>query len=215
MTRVTPFLAIVSIAALAGCGSNNNGPTTPTMGSGPSTTAPAASAPAGTPPAAPTTAPISNGTQQAAARAHATLQPSSGSDVGGQLAFVATGDGVHITGRITGLKPDSTHGFHIHEHGNCSAPDAASAGGHFNPQNQPHGQPSQGPRHAGDLPNQHANDQGVATVDVTTHDISLGTGNANDALDGAIIVHAQADDYSSQPSGNSGARVACGVITRD
>lgn len=215
MTRITTFLAIVSIAALAGCSSNNNDQSAVAMGNGPSATPRAASTSANAPLAMPATTAPTVGGAPIAARAHATLQARSDSKVGGRLAFVATGGGVHITGRITGLKPDSIHGFHIHEHGNCSAPDANSAGGHFNPQNQPHGQPAQGPRHAGDLPNQHANDQGVATVDVTAHDIVLGTGGANDVLGGAIIVHAQPDDYTSQPSGNAGARVACGVITRD
>jgi len=149
------------------------------------------------------------------ARAHAVLASASNSDVSGTLSFAGTDQGVRITGRITGLKPDSTHGFHIHEHGDCSTPDASSAGGHFNPTQQPHGHPDAGRRHAGDLPNQQANAEGVATVDVLAKDIQLGTGGNTDILGDAVIVHAQPDDYSSQPSGNSGARIACGVITHD
>src|SRR5699024_2436021 len=148
-------------------------------------------------------------------RAHATLKATSGSDVSDQLTLATTGNGVHISGQISGLKPVSVHGVHIHAKGDCSAPDAKSAGGHFNPENQPHGHPDSGPRHAGDLPNQRANADGVANVDVTAHDIELGTGSATDVLDGAIIVHAEPDDYRSQPSGAAGARIACGVITRD
>lgn len=157
-------------------------------------------------------APSANG---ATTRAHAVLKSSSGSQVSGQLAFAATDHGVHVTGRISGLKPDSTHGFHIHEHGDCSAPDAASAGGHFNPGQQPHGHPGSAPHHAGDMPNQHADASGVVTVDEVVPGIELGTGGDTDILDGAVIVHAQPDDYASQPSGAAGARIACGVITAD
>lgn len=148
-------------------------------------------------------------------RAHAVLAPASGSDVSGTLSFVGTGEGVRITGRIAGLEPGSTHGFHIHENGNCSAPDASSAGGHFNPMHQPHGHPGEGSRHAGDLPNQQANAEGVATVGVLAPDIELGTGGSSDIVGRAIVVHAKPDDYTSQPSGDSGARIACGVITGD
>lgn len=148
-------------------------------------------------------------------RAHATLKATSNSHVSGTLQLAATDNGVHITGQISGLQPDSDHGFHIHANGDCSAPDAKSAGGHFNPANAPHGHPDFGPHHAGDMPNQHANADGVATVDVTAHDIELGTGSDTDVLGGAIIVHAKPDDYTSQPSGAAGARIACGVITAD
>ena len=146
--------------------------------------------------------------------ATATLAPTRGNQASGTVNFVQRGDVVHVDARITGLTP-GLHGFHIHEHGDCSTPDASSAGGHFNPTQQPHGHPDAGQRHAGDLPNQQANAEGVATVDVLAKDIQLGTGGNTDILGDAVIVHAQPDDYSSQPSGNSGARIACGVITRD
>ncbi|HET9819195.1 MAG TPA: superoxide dismutase family protein [Rhodanobacteraceae bacterium] len=197
MTRVTALLAFASITLLAGCAPDNQGaPESPTA-------SPTASAP------------MPSASTDASARAHAMLASASDSDVTGKLAFVSTDQGVRITGRIAGLKPDSTHGFHIHEHGDCSTPDASSAGGHFNPMQQPHGHPAQGPRHAGDLPNQTADAEGVATVDVLAHDVELGTGGSTDILGGAVIVHAKPDDYTSQPSGDAGARIACGVITRD
>jgi Cu-Zn family superoxide dismutase len=205
MRRITALLAFASVALLAGCANDNQG-----APDSPAAAASAASAPA-------TASPASAAVVQAdtSARAHAVLASASGSDVAGTLSFASTEQGVHITGRITGLKPDSTHGFHFHEHGDCSTPDASSAGGHFNPTQQPHGHPGEGQRHAGDLPNQTANADGVATVDVLTHDVELGTGSSTDILGGAVIVHAQPDDYSSQPSGNAGARIACGVISRD
>lgn len=203
MTRINALLAFASIALLAGCANDNQGaPASPAAS--PTTAASPASSPMASP------APAGS-----AARAHAVLASASNSDVSGTLSFASTGEGVRITGSITGLKPDSTHGFHIHEHGDCSTPDASSAGGHFNPTQQPHGHPDEGQRHAGDLPNQQANAEGVATVDVLAKDIQLGTGGDTDVLGGAVIVHAQPDDYSSQPSGNAGARIACGVITRD
>ena len=199
MTRITALLAFASVALLAGCANDNQ-------------TAPA-SATAAAPPASSRTA--SPASADASARAHAVLASASGSDVSGTLSLASTDEGVHITGRITGLKPDSTHGFHIHEHGDCTTPDASSAGGHFNPARQPHGRPGEGQRHAGDLPNQKANADGVATVDVLAHDVELGTGGSTDIIGGAVIVHAKPDDYTSQPSGDAGARIACGVITRD
>lgn len=185
MTRITSLLAVASVVLLAGCAGGNDSATTASTNA------------------------------DASAGAHVTLAATSGSDVSGKLAFVSTDQGVHITGRINGLKPDSTHGFHIHENGNCKAPDASSAGGHFNPAKIPHGHPESAPHHAGDIPNQHANASGVATVDVVVPGIELGTGSDTDALGRALIVHAQADDYTSQPSGAAGARIACGVITRD
>ena len=203
MTRITALLAFACVALLAGCTNDNQG----------APASPAASpATAASPASSPTASPAPAGSS---ARAHAMLASASNSDVSGTLSFASTGGGVRITGRITGLKPDSTHGFHIHEHGDCSTPDASSAGGHFNPTQQPHGHPGEGQRHAGDLPNQQANAEGVATIDVLAKDIQLGTGGSTDILGGAVIVHAQPDDYSSQPSGNAGARIACGVITRD
>jgi superoxide dismutase, Cu-Zn family len=203
MTRITALLAFASVALLAGCANDNQG--APASPAAPATTA---ASPASSPMASPAPAGSS-------ARAHAVLASASNSDVSGTLSFAGTDQGVRITGRITGLKPDSTHGFHIHEHCDCSTPDASSAGGHFNPTQQPHGHSDAGQRHAGDLPNQQANAEGVATVDVLAKDVQLGTGGNTDILGDAVIVHAQPDDYSSQPSGNSGARIACGVITRD
>ena len=169
-----------------------------------------ASAPSPTdapPAAAPTTQNTSTAKQ-----AIANLASASGSLVSGRLTLVPMGGGVHIRGDIGGLPPGSSHGFHIHEKGDCSAVDAASAGGHFNPAGKPHGHAGHGAHHAGDSDNLVADAQGVAHVDAHVEGVSLGGGASNDILGRAIIVHANADDYSSQPAGNAGARVACGVI---
>jgi len=147
-----------------------------------------------------------------AKQAVANLASASGSLVSGRLTLAPMGDGVHLTGDIGGLQPGSSHGFHIHEKGDCSAVDASSAGGHFNPGAQPHGRAGHGAHHAGDSDNLVADANGVAHVDAHVSGVSLGGGAANDVVGRAIIVHAVADDYSSQPAGNAGARVACGVI---
>ena len=154
----------------------------------------------------------STGGVSTAERAAVNLASASGSLVSGKLTLVPMGGGVHITGEIGGFSPGSSHGFHIHEKGDCSAPDASSAGGHFNPSAQPHGRAMQGAHHAGDSDNLVANARGVAKVDAHIAGVSLGGGSANDIAGRALVVHAAADDYTSQPAGNAGARVACGVI---
>lgn len=140
------------------------------------------------------------------------LASASGSLVSGKLTVVPMGDGVHVTGEVGGLQPASTHGFHIHEKGDCSAVDASSAGAHFNPAGSAHGNAEQGAHHAGDADNLVADAQGVAKVDRHFAEVTLGGGAANDVAGKAVIVHAAPDDYKSQPAGNAGARVACGVI---
>ena len=141
------------------------------------------------------------------------LSPASGSLVSGTLNLRPMGDGVHITGEVGGLKAGGSHGFHIHEKGDCSAADASSAGGHFNPTAQPHGRAGQGAHHAGDADNLAADGKGVAKVNVHQSGVTLGGGAANDIAGRAVIVHAQPDDYASQPTGNAGGRIACGIIT--
>ena len=149
----------------------------------------------------------------AVSNAIANVAPASGSLVSGRLQLMAMGKGVHIAGELGGLAPNSTHGFHIHEKGDCSAADASSAGGHFNPAGAPHGNPETPPHHAGDLDNLTADANGVVRINVHVPNVSLGGDPAHDILGRALVVHADADDYASQPAGNSGARIACGVIT--
>jgi Cu-Zn family superoxide dismutase len=119
---------------------------------------------------------------------------------------------VLFTGRVSGLTPNTQHGFHVHQVGDCSAADASSAGDHFNPTSAPHGKPTDAAHHAGDLPNTHADPHGDATINFTVAALELGTGGATDIFGRALVVHARRDDFSSQPAGNSGDRVACGVI---
>jgi Cu-Zn family superoxide dismutase len=144
--------------------------------------------------------------------ATATLAPTRGNQASGTVNFVQRGDLVQIDARITGLTP-GLHGFHIHEKGDCRAPDGASAGGHFNPASAPHAGPDSKPRHAGDLGNIIADANGVALYKGQVAGITLEAGS--DSIVGrAVIVHAGADDLRTQPSGNAGARVACGLISK-
>ena len=142
--------------------------------------------------------------------ATAEIRPASGSQVHGSVKFTQVGKRVRVDAEIAALPP-GPHGFHIHDKGDCSAPDAMSAGEHFNPAAKRHGAPGAPDRHAGDLGNLNANDYGKATLSLMLDDISVSKGT--DGVTGrAVIVHAGADDLKTDPTGNSGGRVACGVI---
>lgn len=143
-------------------------------------------------------------------KASAMLVPTAGNATTGSVAFSPNGDRVRVLAKVSGLTPGA-HGFHIHDKGDCSAPDGVSAGGHFNPTGKAHGNPTAGEHHGGDMPMLEADASGNATLDATLDTITLGA-NANSVVGRAVIVHKDADDYKTQPTGNSGARVACGVI---
>ena len=140
----------------------------------------------------------------------ATLLPTRDSSTAGTVWFVQSGPELQVVGRISGLKPNQEHGFHVHEKGDCSSGDGMSAGGHFNPTGKPHGPPS-GEHHAGDLPSLKADPAGRAVFRVRIPGNVLASG-PTDFAGKAVIVHAMPDDYTTQPTGNSGARLACGVI---
>jgi len=157
-----------------------------------------ATKPAGTPSTPPITAAVAD------------MKPTQGSTVKGKVTFEAKKHGVHLVADLTGLTPGE-HGFHIHEKGDCSAPDASSAGPHFNPTDKHHGDPGTLDYHVGDLGNIEADKAGVAHLAVYFPHLTLSSGH--DAIIGkAVIVHALRDDMKTQPAGNSGAREACGVI---
>ena len=146
-----------------------------------------------------------------AATARAEMKDARGEKVG-EAMLRDTPDGVKLTVTFTGLPPGE-HGFHVHAVGKCEPP-FESAGGHFNPTNRQHGRDNpQGP-HAGDLPNVRITDRKEATIEVTMRNVTLDEGPIR-LLDGdgaSIVVHAGPDDYKTDPAGNSGARIACGVI---
>lgn len=140
----------------------------------------------------------------------AALAPASGSQAQGTVRFTQEEDRIVVHAHVAGLAPNSEHGFHVHEKGDCTAPDASSAGAHLNPDGKPHGSPA-GVHHTGDLPSLKADASGVAQASFEIKGMLLGSG-AQDLLGKAVVVHADPDDYHSQPAGNSGARIACGVI---
>lgn len=146
--------------------------------------------------------------------AKASLTSATGRSVKGDLTLTNEGTAVAIRGEITGLDPGKEHGFHVHEIGQCSAPDFQSAGEHLNPTRDQHGDPKSETRHLGDIPNLKADKDGRATIDVSLKGATLvdKDGGPNEILGKALIVHAMPDDYRTQPSGGSGARIACAVI---
>ena len=145
---------------------------------------------------------------QETTKAIAVLHPASGSKVTGTVTFTKTGDTVQVVADITGLTPGK-HAFHIHEFGDCSAPDAASAGSHFNPTKKPHGAPDSAERHVGDFGTLEADSSGKAHLELKSNVLKFS--GETSILGHAVIVHEKVDDYS-QPVGNAGGRVACGVI---
>ena len=148
---------------------------------------------------------------KAAAKAMATLDSKSGSTLTGKATFMEKSGGVEIKVEISGAKP-GMHGIHLHETGDCSAPDAKSAGGHFNPDGTSHGAPDADPHHAGDLGNISVGANGKGSLRIFAKGLTVGPG-PHSVGGRALVVHADPDDLKSQPAGNSGARFSCGVVT--
>jgi superoxide dismutase, Cu-Zn family len=146
-------------------------------------------------------------------RATANLQPTKGSKATGTADFRQAGNKVRVVVNMSGLTPGREHGFHIHEAGDCSSGDGMSAKGHFNPQGKPHGPPTSGERHAGDMPALRADANGNARLDTELDLITVAAGPTS-VVGRGLIVHADPDDYKTQPTGNAGARLACAVIQR-
>ncbi|MEX0594031.1 MAG: superoxide dismutase family protein [Balneolaceae bacterium] len=140
----------------------------------------------------------------------AVLHPTAGNETSGVVTFTREGDQVRVSATIEGLDPESRHGFHIHQFGDCTASDGTSAGGHFNPAQNPHAGPDSEQRHVGDLGNLESNADGVAELNHSDAVIELG--GTDSILGRGVIVHAGEDDMESQPTGDAGSRLACGVI---
>lgn len=141
--------------------------------------------------------------------ASALIYPTKGNTISGTATFSQENDGLHIRAHITGLTPGE-HGFHIHEFGNCNCDDAVCAGDHFNPAHRNHGGPEAADRHVGDMGNLVANEEGVAEYNFVD---TYATLNGPHSIIGrTVIIHAQPDDYQTQPSGNARARIGCGVV---
>ncbi len=141
----------------------------------------------------------------------AVIHPASGSACKGVVHFTQSGGKLSISADVEGLPPNSRHGFHIHEYGDCSAPDATSAGGHYDAAGtRHHGMPSEAMKHSGDMGNIEADSSGKAHYELVLDSVSVGGPDAP-VLGRAVIVHANPDDFS-QPVGNAGGRIGCGVI---
>lgn len=153
---------------------------------------------------------ISYSSHAHANNAHAELQSPSLKKLVAHVQFTETDKGIKVTADVSGLKPGSVHGFHVHEKNECKGPDFKSAGGHLNPAHTPHSGPAASMNHLGDLGNLVANAKGVARTEVL-----IPTDEAKDMnvfLGKAIIIHEKADDLATQPTGDSGDRLACGII---
>jgi Cu-Zn family superoxide dismutase len=186
-------------------------PETPAAPAAPSAEAPAAPSAA---PAAPEAAgPAATGSLTPAAPAKSVevpIEAKSGSKLSGKAVLTETEGGVHVVLTLEGLEPGE-HGAHVHEKGDCSAADGASAGGHFNPASKDHGLPGADKRHLGDLGNITIAKDGKGSLDITAPGANLKANDPNSFVGRAIIVHAKKDD-GGQPTGNAGGRVGCGVI---
>jgi len=190
MKRVLFGLAVSAAAAvLAGCGTSGTGSASPAASAG----------------ASPSAAMAAGG------KAAAALQSKSGTNTTGRVTFDQQSGGVMVVVAVTGLPPGTSHGFHVHEKGDCSAPDAMSAGGHFNPTGKPHGQMTMPDHHAGDMNNLTADASGNARVQFLMPDVTVAPG-PNSVVGRAVVIHKDPDDYRTQPTGNSGGRIACGVV---
>ena len=195
---------------LAGCGNKaSEPPAAPEVPPAPAAE-PAPPAPAAEAPAAETAAPAAEAAPAAPRTIEVKLEPKSNSKLVGSATLTETEGGVRVVLKVEGISPGD-HGAHVHEKGDCSAPDGASAGGHFNPSGHQHGLPAVEQRHLGDLGNVTIGKDGKGTQDITVPGANLKPNDPNSYVGKAIIVHEKKDD-GGQPTGNAGGRIGCGVI---
>ncbi|HEY4180142.1 MAG TPA: superoxide dismutase family protein [Kofleriaceae bacterium] len=195
------FMLVAVVGTLAACGGSKKSEPAKPVEAAP----PVAAAPPPEPVKPPEPAP-----PPAPKEATATLAAASKSKVSGSITFKEVDGGVEVTAAVEGLKAGD-HAWHVHETGDCSAPDAKSAGGHFNPNNHKHGMPDMEEHHEGDFGNLTAGKDGKASKTFTMKGITLADGPTSIVGKG-FIIHAKADDGKTQPTGNAGDRIACGVI---
>jgi Cu-Zn family superoxide dismutase len=211
--RVSGILLVIFTVLLFGCGkddnrdvgredSKNRNNTTENTTNSPSTTTSTGSK----------TTDSAGNKKANVTEASAKLEPLANSKVEGEVEFKKTDAGMQIKIELSGLTPGK-HGFHIHEFGDCSAPDGKSAGEHFNPGKMQHGDINSSSKHDGDMGNVTADADGK--VNITLTDKMMTFDGPNSILGKSVIVHEKEDDLKTQPSGNSGNRLACGVIKAD
>jgi Cu-Zn family superoxide dismutase len=205
------ILAFGTIGLLSACGGSSEPPAAP-----PPPPAPAAPE---APPAATDTTPAPSAAPAPAAEPpkaeprtlEVTIEPKSGSKLSGKATLSEVDGGVKVVLSVEGVTPGGDHGAHVHEKGDCSAADGASAGGHFNPQGNEHALPTVAKRHLGDLGNLKIGKDGKGSLEITIPGANLKAGDPNSFAGKSIIVHAKKDD-GGQPTGNAGGRIGCGVI---
>lgn len=194
--KIAPMLCLAAVAVFAACDRNEE-----TVPNGDESTAM-------------TTAAEEPSATTGPSTATATLQGAPGDDISGTVTFHATDDGVHLVAEVQGVDGAGKHGFHVHENGQCDHEGEkhfTSAGGHFNPTGAEHACPPTEPRHAGDLGNIEVGANGSARMELAVTGLSLS--GPNSLIGKAIILHANEDDCKTQPTGNAGDRLACGVVT--
>jgi len=158
-----------------------------------------------------TSTPAASSSMSSMPMASATLSPTTGNTANGMVHFMELSNGaVQVEVNLSNVPP-GVHGFHVHDKGECGA-DGMAAGGHFNPATTNHGAPTATPHHAGDFGNVTADAAGNVKVTFATRSISVSAG-ANSVVGHAVILHANPDDLVTQPTGNAGGRIACGVTT--
>jgi Cu-Zn family superoxide dismutase len=206
--RIQVF-SILTLAVCIGCGGSQPAPEeAPQPAAEPPAEPPAEAAPAETASAEPEKAP--EAAPAAPATVEVTFQAKSGSKLAGKATLTETPEGVKVALALEGVKPGD-HGAHVHEKGDCSAPDAASAGGHFNPATHPHALPATSPRHLGDLGNITIGKDGKGMLEIVAPGANLKANDPNSFLGKSIIVHEKKDD-GGQPTGNAGGRIGCAEI---
>jgi superoxide dismutase, Cu-Zn family len=196
------ILAFGSLALVTACGGSSEPPAAPP---------PPPAASEAPPPPPPPPAPAAEAPKPEPRTLEVTIEPRSGSKLSGKATLTETDAGVHVVLSVEGVAPGGDHGAHVHEKGDCSAPDGMSAGGHFNPQGNEHALPTTAKRHLGDLGNLAIGKDGKGSLDITIPGANLKAGDANSFAGKSIIVHAKKDD-GGQPTGNAGGRIGCGVI---
>jgi superoxide dismutase, Cu-Zn family len=199
----TPWLCLPSLLVSLACGSSQQSGEPAASPEAPAAEA-TAEAPAGEAPSA--EAAPAGSTRQI----DVVLQAKSGSSLAGNATLTETAEGVEVALTIEHAPPGE-HGAHVHEKGDCSAPDGSSAGGHFNPSAHPHALPTSDPRHLGDLGNIEVGADGTGKIDIVAPGANLKDGDPNSFVGKAIIVHEKKDD-GGQPTGNAGGRIGCGEI---
>jgi superoxide dismutase, Cu-Zn family len=153
---------------------------------------------------------VMTSTAAAPSQAVAVIQATAGNKVSGTVRFTQNGGKVEIVADVKGLSPNAKHAIHVHEFGDCSAADGMSAGGHFNPEGHVHAGPASSERHAGDLGNLQSDAAGNAKYQLSVDNISIAGKNA--IIGRSIVIHEKEDDLKTQPAGNAGPRIGCGVI---